>query len=85
MLLDPHFRALDRLVAFRDRAMREEYLLRGECVRIALLRGWEVYMANTVDSETGYFVCDEKPLRCEEEFVSRVDYEVSRVPHVGRQ
>ena len=82
VLLDPHFRTLDRLVALRSRVLQEEYLLRRECVRIALLRGWEVVMANDVDPETGYFECgEEPPLYREEEFVSRVDYEAFRVPH----
>lgn len=80
VLLDPHFRTLDTLCTTRNQAMKEQYLLRGECVKVALQRGLEVVMAHSVDRATGEYVCS-KPICSVDEFVGKINGEVSRVPH----
>jgi hypothetical protein len=58
----------------------EEYQLRGEFMELALQWGWEVVMANTVDKATGHYAYS-APLHSVDEWVSKVNYEISRAPH----
>lgn len=82
VLLDKKFRALDRLISMANLALNEEYQLRCEFVELALEWGWEVVMANAVDKATGNYVYS-APLGSVDEFIRRVNYEVTRVPHKG--
>jgi hypothetical protein len=82
VLLDPNSRALDRVVSVTGSSLlqMEEYQLRGEFMELALQWGWEVVMANTVDKATGHYVYS-APLHSVDEWVSKVNYEISRAPH----
>lgn len=80
VLLDPHFRALDRLVSMSSLALIQEYQLRCDFVRLALQWGWEVVMANAVDKVTGNYVYS-APLGSLEEFIGKINEEISRAPH----
>jgi hypothetical protein len=61
-------------------ALNQEYQLRCDFVRLALQWGWEVVMANAVDKVTGNYVYS-APLGSLEEFIGKINEEISRAPH----
>ena len=80
VVLDPNLHAMDRMLRKASLALQVEYQLRREFVGLALQWGWEVVMANIVDKETGYYVYS-APLGSLDEYISKVSYEMTRVPH----
>jgi hypothetical protein len=80
VLLDPNFRAVDRLISMADLALWVEYKLHCDSVKLALQRGWEVIMATSVDKATGNYKYS-APLHSVGEYIRKVNYEAARVPH----